>query len=136
LGHTFYAGKPCHFIAIGKGCSVYSKRPKDPCQSYKCGWLSNEAIPEWMKPNQINVIIDERLISDIPYMRILPAGEQISSKVLTWIIQYTLKNNINLYWEIEGGKNWIGSSEFLDAMNNPANEIKPNPALKIVPKDS
>ena len=44
LGHKFYPGKPCHFIAIGKGCSVYAKRPQEPCVSYKCGWISNEAV--------------------------------------------------------------------------------------------
>ena len=44
LGHNFYPGKPCHFLAVNKGCTVYAKRPKDPCSSYKCAWLANEDI--------------------------------------------------------------------------------------------
>lgn len=113
LGHSFYPGKPCHFISIGKGCSVYSKRPKDPCQTYKCAWLIDENIPEWMKPSDINLIVDYRKTSSgIPYISLREAGDILSAKVLTWFIQYALANNANLYWEIQGGVNWIGSPEF------------------------
>ncbi len=116
LGHTFYPGKPCHFITIGKGCTIYSKRPKDPCQSYKCGWIQNEDIPEWMKPSEINAIIDYRMIDNIPYLNVKEAGSVLSSKVLTWIIKYALERKANLYWEVEGGKNWLGSPEFIKAI--------------------
>lgn len=112
LGHAFYKGKPCHFIAIGKGCTVYAKRPKDPCMSYKCAWLTNEDIPEWMKPDQVNAIIDEREINGIHWIDVKEAGSVLQSKILTWFIQYALENNKNLHWTIEGGNYWIGSPEF------------------------
>lgn len=116
LGHKFYQGRPCHFLAIGKGCTVYAKRPKDPCQSYKCGWLQNEEIPEWMKPSEINAIVDFRDIEGIPYLRVKEAGQILSSKVLTWVIQYAISKNMNIYWEVDGGKNWLGSPEFQEAL--------------------
>lgn len=117
LGHNFYRGKPCHFIAIGQGCSVYAKRPKDPCQTYKCAWLIDENIPEWMKPSEINAIIDYKNTSNgVPYVRITEAGEMLSSQVLTWVIQTALANNFNLYWTVNGGPNWFGSPEFVEAI--------------------
>ena len=112
LGHTFFEGKPCHFLAIGTGCTVYAKRPQDPCQSYKCGWLVNEDIPEWMKPNEINAIVDFREVKGIKFMRVKEAGTVLESRVLSWLIQFALKNNINFLWHINGGKNWFGNPEF------------------------
>lgn len=118
LGHTFYKGKPCHFIAIGKGCSIYPKRPQDPCQIYKCAWLVDEKIPEWMKPSKINAIFTNKSINNINYLSINEAGDILNSQVLSWCILYALQNNINLYWEINGGGNWIGSKEFINVMNS------------------
>jgi hypothetical protein len=117
LGHTFFQGKPCHFIAIGKGCSVYAKRPKDPCQSYKCEWLTNVNIPEWMKPNDIDAIIDMRKIEGIEYLSIKEAGSPMQARVLSWIFQYALNNNLNIKWEIDGGINWVGSPDFIALMD-------------------
>lgn len=115
-GKPFYKGKPCHFISIGKGCSIYAKRPKDPCVSYKCDWLLNEEIPEWMKPSDINAIIDTQYIKDISYLRLIEAGETLRSNVLTYLMLYALNNKLNFYWEVNGSKNWIGAPDFLEAM--------------------
>lgn len=116
LGYKFYQGKPCHFISIGKGCSVYAKRPKDPCVTYKCTWLINENIPEWMKPSEINAIIDERINDGIKYLSVSEAGSKLDSSVLTWIIEYALANQINLLWKVNNGSHWIGSPEFNSMM--------------------
>lgn len=117
LGHKFYKGKPCHFVAIGKGCTIYEKRPKDPCVSYKCGWLTNLDIPEWLKPETSNVIIDTREIEGHSYIKLAEAGSIVSARVLNWFIQYVIKNNINAVWELEGGLNWVGSPEFNEIMS-------------------
>jgi len=116
LGHKFYPGKPCYFIEIGKGCSIYEERPQEPCVSYKCLWVSNEDLPEWMKPNEINTIIDVRFINGIEYLEVTEAGSALSTKVLSWLVQYSIKNNLNLFWEVDGERNWIGSPEFNWAM--------------------
>jgi len=117
LGHTFYAGKPCHFIAIGAGCTVYEKRPKDPCISYKCAWLTNEDIPEWMKPSDIDAIIDMRQIGKHQYLNLKEAGSPMQAKVLSWFFQYVLKTGLNAQWEVNGGINWVGSPEFNEEMS-------------------
>lgn len=121
LGHTFYAGKPCHFIAIGTGCTVYEKRPKDPCVSYKCKWLYDLDIPEWFKPNEINAIVDMRSANGIEYLNLKEAGAVLRSDVLSWIIQYGLNNKLNICWQINGGLKYIGSPEFIVEMQKNTN---------------
>lgn len=113
LGYKFYSGRPCHFVAIGKGCSIYAKRPKEPCQTYKCAWIESDDIPEWMKPSEVNAIVDFRKTKNgIDYISINEAGAVLSAQVLTWAIQYALKNKKNLYWKVANGEHWIGSPEF------------------------
>lgn len=116
-GKTFYPGKPCHFVTIGKGCSIYKDRPQDPCVSYRCAWLTDENLPEWFKPNEINAITDVRKIKDIPYINVVEAGETLRANVLSWLIQYAMNNGLNLRWMVLGGAYWIGNKDFLDAMN-------------------
>jgi hypothetical protein len=117
LGHTFYQGKPCHFVSIGAGCTTYATRPAHPCASYKCEWLSNLDIPEWMKPNQVDAILSKRNEDGIPYISLNEAGSVVSSRVLSWLLTYCLVNKINVYWEVESGTNWLGTSEFVEKMN-------------------
>jgi hypothetical protein len=126
LGHTFFLGKPCHFVAIGKGCTVYAKRPKEPCVTYKCGWLTNEDIPEWMKPDAVNIIIDIRNIEGHSYLNLREAGSNLSASVLNWFIQYVLKNQLNAVWQVNGGENWMGSATFVKIIESHQKEqIKP-----------
>jgi hypothetical protein len=118
LGHKMYPGKPCHFISISKGCTIYAKRPKDPCVSFNCGWLENTDIPEWMNPNEINAIIKFDNIQGVNFMSVVEAGETLQSKVLSWLIQYAVNHKLNFIWHINGHSNWIGSPEFHQIMES------------------
>jgi len=117
-GKPFYLGNPCHYIEIGKGCTIYAKRPKDPCVTYRCQWLDNLEIPEWFKPDKINAIITKRVIKNthIEYWDLCEAGETMKSNVLSWVIQYALNNKINLRWQVEGGIHWVGAEDFNKAL--------------------
>ena len=55
-GHDMYTGKPCHFVK-SDGCSIYNERPQNPCRIFKCEWLINLDIPEWLHPKKSEVII-------------------------------------------------------------------------------
>ena len=90
LGHSFFPGKPCHFVTIGQGCTQYAKRPKDPCQVYKCSWVTDMELPEWMKPDKINAIVDVRDINGIAYLQVHETGGILRSDVLSWLIKYVL----------------------------------------------
>lgn len=47
------AGETCKHVCE-KGCGIYEERPRS-CRSFECLWLKGE-LPDWAKPNQINVI--------------------------------------------------------------------------------
>lgn len=140
MGYDFYVGKPCHFVEIGKGCSIYAKRPDEPCKSYKCSWITNSDIPQWMKPDAVNAIIDMRFIDGIEYMSVNEAGSRLDSRVLSWVIEYCLSRKINLYWKVEGYSHWIGNPDFNNAilanqMDSPKgksvhSELNPQQALE------
>lgn len=117
LGHTFYPGKPCHFVTIGKGCGIYKDRPTNPCRVYQCLWRKNDVLPLWMKPSDINAIVDERMTpSGIGYIRVHEAGSRLDSRVLSWLIEWALTQGVNIHWTIDGGNHWIGSPKFLEEM--------------------
>lgn len=120
-GKTFFPGKPCHFVIPGQGCSIYAKRPHDPCVTYQCKWRIDDDLPLWMKPSLIGSIIDERQTAKgVPYIKIHPAGDaKLDSRVLSWMINYALSNGKNLFWTVDGGPYYIGSPEFVQEMANP-----------------
>lgn len=117
-GHDFYAGRPCHFVQIGKGCSIYPERPADPCVAYQCMWRRSDELPEWMKPSDVHAIVDERVTdSGIGYLNIVEAGARLDVRVLSWMFQYALREGRNMLWQLDGGKQWIGSPEFVAEMS-------------------
>jgi hypothetical protein len=117
-GKTFFPGKPCHFVTIGKGCTIYKDRPKDPCVNFKCSWLVDESLPEWFKPSESGIIITVKKINGISYVEVIEAGQTLQANMLSWLIMYALNNNLNLFWTIQGGAHWIGNADFLEAMAN------------------
>ena len=105
--HKFWTGRPCHFMSK-KGCSIYEKRPDEPCKSFQCEWLKNEDIPEWMKPDQINAIIYMRQENDKTYLEITEAGSKLDSRVLSWfVIEFANKKIKNLKYQVDGGWNFL-----------------------------
>jgi hypothetical protein len=80
-------------------------------------WLADETnkIPEWLKPNEVNAILTLRQINGIEYIHLAEAGETMRSDVLSWAIQHTLNNGLNLSYEVNGGFNKIGQDDFIKA---------------------
>lgn len=70
-----------------------------------------------MKPSQVDAILSKRNEDGIPYISLNEAGSVVSSRVLSWLLTYCLANKINVYWEVESGTNWLGTSEFVEKMN-------------------
>lgn len=115
-GSKVYQGKPCRFVG-DRGCSIYKERP-DVCVKYKCAWLANTDVPGWLKPNQCGAILTESEINGIPYLDVIEAGTKLDSSVLSWAIMQHINAGVNIRYMISGGKNWIGSREFVQAMEN------------------
>jgi hypothetical protein len=71
-------------------------------------------FPEWMKPDLVNVIINQVKYKDIEYYILVEAGTRLDVRVLSWTIQWALNNSKNLLYYIDDGMNRIGSEEFLN----------------------
>jgi hypothetical protein len=112
-GHYFQSGRPCHF-KCESGCAIYENRPDDPCKNYKCEWLDNLEIPEWLKPNISKVIITKRKWSGGNYLEVLECGQKMDSIVLNWLFHYHYTTTIPIKVQISGGWTNYGSKEFLD----------------------
>jgi hypothetical protein len=115
-GIPFFSGKPCHFVDMNSGCSIYEDRPDDPCNSFKCGWLTEPNFPEWLKPNLSNVIFTSNELDGHYYIYAKEAGATMDAMVLSWAISYMANNKINFAWEYgRSDAGAIGSDEFLSA---------------------
>lgn len=118
-GIPMYPGRKCQWVGE-KGCEIYPQRPKDPCHSFKCGWLENNNIPHWMKPSLSNVILVNRKTKnkEIDYVEVKEMGQKMDSTILNWLIQFYVFKNINIYYQVDGGWNWFGSNEFVEDLNS------------------
>ena len=110
-----FPGRPCHFVK-SNGCSIYKNRPTEPCKNYKCEWLKDLEIPEWLKPSTSNVILTKRKIDSVEYLEVKEAGQKMNIEILNWLIMEQIRKKINIKYEISGGWNWIGSVEFCNLM--------------------
>jgi hypothetical protein len=70
-----------------------------------------------MKPDKINAIIRWLDIDGCKALKIIEAGSTLRSDVLTYMIIYAMKNQVNLIWEVDGGTNYFGSNEFIAKMD-------------------
>jgi hypothetical protein len=64
-------------------------------------------------------MISERYTkNNIYFLELIEAGETLRADVLSWLINYCNKNDLNLFWEVNGKKNYMGSDEFLKEFND------------------
>lgn len=116
-GHAFWPGRKCQFCTA-KGCEIYQKRPDDPCKSFKCAWLVDEKIPAWMKPSECGALIMVRQIKGHEYIEIQEAGQRLDPAILSWwLIAYASGKIQNISWMLDGGRNWVGTKDFVSAIN-------------------
>jgi hypothetical protein len=118
---------PCHFVDSNKCdgcCTIYEHRP-EMCSSYKCTWLTNPiAFPEWLKPEKSKVIVTERFYEDedsgetFSYWQVKECGQKIDSISLNYLLIMSIKNNINIEYEVAGQFHYHGSDRFLEVFLN------------------
>ena len=103
---------PCIFVKVGEGCNSYSDRPVNPCQIFKCDYLTDPTMPDSFKPSRSNAIFTTRKIKDIEYTMLIEAGRKLDSEVLSWAIEKHLLEGTNFAWRVLGNIFWIGNEEF------------------------
>lgn len=114
-GYKFSPGNPCFFLQIDSGCQIYDIRPKDPCQSFNCKWVTDENIPEWMYPKTNNAIPVDTTINGIPYIKIVWAGNNLTKETIDWWINWAKENDKNIAWD-DQIDSFIGSDDFISEM--------------------
>lgn len=95
--HEVYPNHPCPHVDCS-GCSIFDdpSRPK-VCHQYKCEWLRDSAIPEWMKPNKSNCILTRH--ED----RIVLSGsidDYVGASALSFAINYCALHGLRLDYTI------------------------------------
>ena len=111
-GEDMYPGKPCQFVEIGKGCTIYEDRPRDPCKKFVCMWRVSEDVPLELKPSESNVIFVRHDIEGIPYLNAVEAGDIMNPLALSWFVSYCVSNKINAHWTVDEKAFWMGNDEF------------------------
>ncbi len=115
-GEDMYPGKPCQFVDIGVGCTIYKDRPKEPCKNFVCMWKAVDEVPLEFKPSECNVILVRHEIEGIPYLNAVEAGELMNPLVLSWFVSYCVARKINAHWTVDGKAFWMGIDPFNNAM--------------------
>ncbi len=115
-GHPFWPGRQCKFCT-GSGCEIYETRPDNPCKSFRCAWLADEQIPAWMRPDKCGAIVTYQKLKEHEYVDIVECGKKLDSSILSWFFMaYAAGHVKNLCYMVDGGKNWIGTKEFIKAV--------------------
>ena len=118
-GHEFFPGQPCFYLCK-TGCSIYEKRPEDPCRGYVCSWLMEEEIfPYWMKPNESNVICCTRTWVDAngdehDYFQFVSTGKEMTVKVYHWIMKFHYNTKIPVTVQFHDDPGIYGPDDFID----------------------
>lgn len=90
-GNQFGNGKKCCFL-VDKSCTIYKDRPHS-CSYYQCAW-SQQLLPEWMKPNECNVIVSVEVDSKgVQFLKVIEMKEQINPEVYEEIKKFVQEQN-------------------------------------------
>lgn len=118
FGHVFFKGSPCRYCVVGSGCSVYEDRPDDPCRTFNCAWITDDSIPEWMKPNISGAIVVVKKLGDFIFPVLIPTNDDYSINVLSQFILWGLGKYGNAVWfNSHGSHFYIGPPELGSVVN-------------------
>jgi len=95
-GHTFFPGKPCFFVILNQGCSIYTDRPDPQCTNYECEWIKNEDYPEELKPSLTDMVISDNGPEEGIHVTV--NGDKFKPEHLEFVKNYAIKNKQKLSW--------------------------------------
>jgi hypothetical protein len=112
FGHPMKPGQPCHFRGEGC-CTIYERRPEDPCRTFNCGWLQADSpFPEEFQPNRLGVlIIPARWRGEVAYI-LRSAGRDPDEALLAWMREFSHRSGRPFFYEQQGERFGFGPTEF------------------------
>jgi hypothetical protein len=71
-----------------------------------------------MKPNESGIILTYSTYLDFEYLFVTETNIPLKAEVLSWLFMEYINGNIgNFCYQLNGGLNYVGSTEFLNAVN-------------------
>lgn len=105
--HKVHRGSPCHNICYdNNSCKIYDDRP-EVCRKFRCLWLIQEDIPEWMKPSNSGILLiyrptpDSSADSGLLHAHIVE-GHKANAGIIMSVIYYAYRNNWTLKFIFDG----------------------------------
>jgi hypothetical protein len=115
-GHEMKAGVPCHFRGEGC-CTIYERRPQDPCRKFVCGWLApGSPFPDSFRPDQLGVMIVQTSWRNRPAFILRSAGRDPDEALLAWMRSFSVESGAPFFYESQGERFGFGPPEFQHEM--------------------
>jgi len=115
-GHEMKPGTPCHFRGEGC-CTIYERRPKEPCRTFVCGWLAPDSpFPENFRPDRLGVMIIRTRWRSKPAYILKSAGRDPDEALLTWMRDFAAKSGAPFFYEQKGERYGFGPVQFQQEM--------------------
>jgi len=115
-GHEMKPGTPCHFRGAGC-CTIYERRPQDPCRSFVCGWLApGSPFPESFRPDRLGVMILHTRWRSQPAYILRSAGRDPDERLLAWMREFSMRTGRPFFYEEDGERYGFGPPEFQQEM--------------------
>jgi hypothetical protein len=115
-GHEMKPGTPCHFRGEGC-CTIYERRPKEPCRNFVCGWLAPDSpFPEGFRPDRLGVMIIRTRWRSKPAYILRSAGRDPDEALLTWMRDFAAKSGAPFFYEQKGERYGFGPVQFQQEM--------------------
>lgn len=93
-GVKFDVDNPCKFLNTS-GCSIYPNRPH-VCKTFECRWKTSVAWPDWLRPDQSNVIFVERIYDGDMYIRGINKDQPVKEEVFAWAHDWAEKTKLTI----------------------------------------
>ena len=116
-GHAMKPGVPCHFRGE-HACTIYERRPEDPCRRFNCGWLERSSpFPESFRPDRLGVMIITLRWRGHPAYVLRSAGRDPDEALLAWMRELSLRTGSPFFYEQGGERFGFGPEEFQREMH-------------------
>lgn len=109
-GQKVESGKPCYFLNIVSKCTIYEDRPNG-CRSYECLWISDESIPDFMKPEKIGGIFDIGTFNEYKYLQLNTNNKSHPEQALEFAKSEADNRNMNLIIQADGVYSYYGDRQ-------------------------
>ena len=126
-------GHPCvHCTA--RGCAIYPTRPRDPCRTFECAWLSEGSqLPEALRPDRCGAIVMlGRQYQGRNVIMATPTGWIIPQDTLQQLMAYAKEQSLPLVWVENIHENGVyqrfkrsayGPIDFVRAITDPSETL-------------